>query len=110
MPIHPTAIISDTAKLGKAVSVGAYAVIEEDVEIGDDCEIGAHAVVKSFTSLGNRNRVFEHVVLGGEPQHVKFKGELSKLVIGDDNLIREFCTLHRATGEGEATRVGSRTS
>jgi UDP-N-acetylglucosamine acyltransferase len=108
MPIHPTAIISDTAKLGKAVSVGAYAVIEEDVEIGDDCEIGAHAVVKSFTSLGNRNRVFEHVVLGGEPQHVKFKGELSKLVIGDDNLIREFCTLHRATGEGEATRVGSR--
>ena len=90
MPIHPTAII------------------EDNVEIGPDCEIGAYAVIKRFTKIGARNRIFEHAVLGGEPQDLKFKGERSQLEIGDDNVIREFCTLHRANGEGEATRIGSR--
>jgi UDP-N-acetylglucosamine acyltransferase len=90
MHIHPTAII------------------EDDVEIGPDCEIAAYAVIKRFTRLGARNRVFEHAVIGGEPQDVKFKGEKSFLEIGDDNLIREFCTFHRANGEGQSTRIGSR--
>lgn len=90
MPIHPTAII------------------EDNVEIGPDCEIGAYAVVKRFTKIGARNRIFEHAVLGGEPQDLKFKGEQSYLEIGDDNVIREFCTLHRANGVGETTRIGSR--
>ncbi|HET8783511.1 MAG TPA: acyl-ACP--UDP-N-acetylglucosamine O-acyltransferase [Pyrinomonadaceae bacterium] len=90
MPIHPTAII------------------EDNVEIGPDCEIGAYAVVKRFTKLGARNRIFEHAVVGGEPQDLKFRGEESYLEIGDDNLIREFCTLHRASGAGETTRIGSR--
>ena len=90
MPIHPTAII------------------EDNVEIGPDCEIAAYAVIKQFTKIGARNRIFEHAVIGGEPQDVKFKGERSYLQIGDDNLIREFCTLHRANGEGETTRIGSR--
>jgi len=90
MAIHPTAII------------------EDDVEISPDCEIGAYAVIKRFTRLGARNRVFEHAVIGGEPQDVKFKGEESFLEIGDDNTIREFCTFHRANGPGESTRIGSR--
>jgi len=90
MPIHPTAII------------------EDNVEIGPDCEIGAFAVIKRFTKIGARNRIFEHAVVGGEPQDVKFHSEQSYLEIGDDNLIREFCTLHRASGEGETTRIGSR--
>ena len=90
MPVHPTAII------------------EDNVEIGPDCDIAAYAVIKRFTKLGARNRVFEHAVVGGEPQDVKFRGEQSYLEIGDDNLIREFCTLHRASGEGETTRIGSR--
>ena len=84
------------------------AIIEDNVEIGPDCEIGAYAVIKRFTKLGGRNRVFEHAVVGGEPQDVKFHGEDSYLEIGDDNQIREFCTLHRASGEGETTRIGSR--
>jgi len=75
MPIHPTAII------------------EDNVEIGPDCEIGAFAVIKRFTKIGARNRIFEHAVVGGEPQDVKFHSEQSYLEIGDDNLIREFCTL-----------------
>jgi UDP-N-acetylglucosamine acyltransferase len=108
MNIHPTALVSPQAKISSQVSVGPYAVIEDQVQIDDDCEIGAHAIIKRFTTLGARNRVFEHAVLGGEPQDVKFKGEPSRLVIGDDNLIREFCTLHRACGEGEETSIGSR--
>ena len=90
MAIHPTAII------------------ENHVEIGPDCEIGAYAVVKQYTRLGARNRVFEHAVIGGEPQDVKFRRETSYLEIGDDNIIREYCTFHRANGEGEMTRIGSR--
>jgi UDP-N-acetylglucosamine acyltransferase len=106
--IHPTAIVSPRAELGADVRVGPYAVIEADVQIGDACEIGTHAVVKRYTILGARNRVFEHATLGGEPQDVKFRGEPSQLIIGDDNLLREYVTLHRASGEGEVTRIGSR--
>ena len=108
MSIHPTAVVGPRAELAAGVSVGPYAVIEDDVLIGEGCEIGAHAVVKRFTTLGRRNRVFEHVTLGGEPQDVKFGGERSGLAVGDDNLIREGATLHRASGEGAETRVGSR--
>jgi len=90
MPIHPTAII------------------EDNVQIGPNCDIGAYAVIKQFTRIGARNRIFEHAVIGGEPQDVKFKGETSYLEIGDDNIIREFCTFHRANGTGETTHIGSR--
>lgn len=108
MTIHSTAIVSSQANLGADVKVGPYAVIEDDVEIGDNCEIATHAVIKRYTKIGTRNRIFEHAVLGGEPQDVKFSGERSYLHIGDDNLIREYCTLHRASGEDQITRVGSR--
>jgi UDP-N-acetylglucosamine acyltransferase len=108
MEIHPTAIVSPHALLARGTRVAAYAVIEDDVVIGENCEIGAHSVVKRFTTLGARNRVFEHATLGGEPQDVKFRGERSRLVVGDDNLIREYATLNRASGENEATVIGSR--
>jgi UDP-N-acetylglucosamine acyltransferase len=108
MEIHQTAVIGSRAQIAPGVRVGPYAVIEDDVSIGAGCEVGAHAVIKRFTTLGERNRVFEHAILGGEPQDVKFRHEESRLVIGDDNLIREGATLHRASGEGETTLVGSR--
>lgn len=108
MEIHATAVVSPRAELARGVRVGPYAIVEDHVQIGEGCEIGAHAVVKRFTTLGERNRVSEHVTLGGEPQDVKYKGEPSALHIGDDNLIREYVTVHRASGEGQATRVGSR--
>ena len=107
MEIHQTALVDSSAKLGVNVQIGPFAVIEGNVELGDDCEVGAHVVIKSFTRMGARNRVFEHAVLGGEPQDVKFKNEKSFLQLGDDNLIREFCTFHRASGEGAVTRIGS---
>jgi UDP-N-acetylglucosamine acyltransferase len=108
MNIHPTAVISPRARIASDARVGPYVVIEDDVVIGEGCEIASHAVIKQFTTLGRGNRVFEHAVLGGLPQDVKFKGETTRLVIGDDNLIREGVTLHRASGEGEETRIGSR--
>lgn len=106
--IHPSAVVSPQAQIASDVTIGPYAVIEEGVFIGAGCEIGAHAVVKRYTTLGKRNRVFEHATLGGEPQDVKFRGEASRLLIGDDNLIRENVTIHRAMGEDMATRIGSR--
>ena len=108
MKIHPTSVVSPRAEIAADVRVGPYAVIEDEVVIEEGCEIAAHAVIKRFTSLGRGNRVHEHATLGGEPQDEKFKGERSALVIGDDNLIREYVTIHRASGEGETTRVGSR--
>lgn len=90
------------------MAIHPTAVIENHVEIGPDCQIAAYAVIKQHTRIGARNRIFEHAVIGGEPQDVKFKGETSYLEIGDDNIIREYCTLHRANGEGETTRIGSR--
>jgi len=108
MDAHPSSIVSERATVAEDVCIGPYAVIEDDVEIGDGCKIGAHAVIKRFTSMGTRNRIFDHAVVGGEPQDVKFASERSRLVIGNDNTIREFCTLHRASGEEQATRIGSR--
>jgi UDP-N-acetylglucosamine acyltransferase len=108
MNIHPTAIVSQRAAVAADARIGPYAIIEDDVTIGEGCEIAAHAVIKRFTTLGRRNRIYEHAVLGGEPQDVKFKNEPSGLVIGDDNLIREYANINRASGEGESTRVGSR--
>jgi UDP-N-acetylglucosamine acyltransferase len=108
MEIHQTAVISPRAEIAPGARIGPYVVIEEDVVIGPGCEIASHAVVKRFTTLGRRNRIYEHAVLGGLPQDVKFRGEASRLVIGDDNLIREGVTIHRASGDGGETRVGSR--
>jgi UDP-N-acetylglucosamine acyltransferase len=105
--VHSAAIVSSEAAIGPYACIGPHTIIEEEVVIGPGCEVGAHSVIKRGTSLGERNRIFEHTVIGGEPQDVKFKGECSSLLIGDDNLIREFVTLHRACGEGETTRIGS---
>lgn len=108
MNVHPTSLISPRSKLADDLRIGPFVVIEDDVEIGEGCVIDSHAVIKSYTKIGRGNHIGEHAVLGGTPQDVKFKGERSELIIGDDNLIREFVTIHRANGEAEATRVGSR--
>jgi UDP-N-acetylglucosamine acyltransferase len=105
--VHPAAIVSPDARLGRDVTVGPYAVIEGNTAIGDGCEIRAHAVVKRFTTLGAGNRVHEGAVLGGEPQDLSFRDVETRLVIGDRNVIREGVTIHRSTKPGGATVVGS---
>jgi UDP-N-acetylglucosamine acyltransferase len=105
--IHPTAIVHPSAQIGGDVEIGAYAIMGEDVVIGDGTIIHPHVMIYPHTRLGKRNEVFFGAALGGLPQDRKFKGERSYLTIGDGNQIREFVTLHRATGEDRATVIGS---
>ncbi|HCF04739.1 MAG: UDP-N-acetylglucosamine acyltransferase [Desulfomicrobiaceae bacterium] len=106
--IHPTAIVHPGAALGENVTVGPYAIVEEHVTIGDGCTIDAAAQIKRFTTMGANNHVHSMACVGGEPQDLKFHGEESHLIIGDNNRIREFSTIHRGTeGGGGVTRIGS---
>jgi UDP-N-acetylglucosamine acyltransferase len=106
--IHATAIVDPAARIGANVSIGAYSVIGAGVEIGDGTTIGPHVVVEGTTRIGRDNRIFQFASIGAIPQDKKFGGEDSQLIIGDRNLIREFVTLNRGTGEGGgATRIGN---
>ncbi len=106
--IHPTAQIDPSARLGANVTVGAYSVIGADVEIGEGTVIGPHVVIEGPTRIGRDNRISQFASLGGAPQDKKFQGERTELVIGDRNLIREFVTVNRGTGDGGGvTRIGN---
>jgi len=108
--IHPTAVVDPAAELADDVEVGAYAIVEGDVKIGPGTRLASHAVVRRYTTLGRDNFVDSFAVLGGLPQDLKFSPRtVSYLRIGDANVFREGVTISRATGEGNATVVGSRT-
>lgn len=105
--IHPTAIIDEGAKLGSNVRVGAYSIIGADVEIGDDCDIGPHVVLRGPTTLGRGNRIFQFASVGEDCQDKKYAGEPTRLVVGDNNIFREFVTVHRGTVQDQGiTRIG----
>lgn len=107
--IHPSAIIHESARLGAGVSVGPWTTIGANVEIGEDTWVGSHVVIEGPTSIGARNRIYPFNSIGDVPQDKKFSGEASRLEIGDDNVIRENCTLNRGTGGGGGvTRIGDR--
>ena len=106
--IHPTAIISDEARLHDSVKVGPFAIIEGAVEIGANSVIESHSVIKGPCRIGEDNHIFSHAVVGEVPQDLKYAGEETFLEIGDRNRIREFSTIHRGTGGGGGlTRLGS---
>lgn len=106
MKIHPTAVVDTSAELAPEVEIGPYCVIGKHVTIGAGTRLESHVVIDPYTSLGEQCEVRQGTVLGGPPQDHKFKGERSYLIIGSRNVIREFVTIHRATGEEEATRIG----
>ncbi|HLM45626.1 MAG TPA: acyl-ACP--UDP-N-acetylglucosamine O-acyltransferase [Myxococcaceae bacterium] len=107
--VHPTAVVHPDAQLHETVEVGAFAVIGPKVRIGEGTRVGPHVVIEGRTTLGARNRVFQFSSLGAAPQDLKYGGEDTQLIIGDENQIREFTTLHIGTvGGGGATRVGHR--
>ncbi len=106
--IHPTAIIEEGATLGENVTVGPYVTIGANVTIGDGTTIAAHAHIEGFTTIGKRNRIFSYAAVGTIPQDLKFDGEESELIIGDDNTIREFTLLNPGTkGGGMVTKIGN---
>lgn len=106
MKIHPTAAIDPSATLGEDVEIGAYCVIGAEVCLGDGTRLRPHVVVEPYVTLGSGCEVYSGAVLGGVPQDRKFKGEKSFLIIGDNNIIREHVTIHRAAGAGNETRIG----
>jgi UDP-N-acetylglucosamine acyltransferase len=106
--IDPRAIVSPRARLGEGVSVGPFSIIGDDVEIGPRTTIGPHAVINGPTRMGAENRVFQFASIGEAPQDKKYKGEPTRLEIGDRNVFRECCTVHRGTTHDKGvTRIGS---
>lgn len=105
--IHPTAVVSKKAQLGKDVIVGPYAVIDDNVVIGDGTRVGPHCYITGNTTIGRENEIFNGAVIGARPQDLKYKGEKTFLHIGDKNFIREFVTINPGTGEGNTTVVGN---
>lgn len=105
--IHPTAIVDPRARLAPDVEVGPWTLIESDVEIGAGTVIDSHVIIRSHTSIGKHNRIFQFCSVGEATPDLKYKGEPTRLVIGDNNTIREGVTLHRGTVQdlGE-TRIG----
>ena len=105
--IHPTAIIEDGAQLAADVEVGAYAYVGPMVRLGPGCRLHHHATVEGNTSMGTGNEVFPYALVGGRTQDKKWTGEEAPVEIGDNNIFREFCTVHPATFADKATRIGS---
>ena len=106
--VHPTAVVHPGARLHETVEVGPYSVIGPQVTIGAGSRVGPHVVIEGRTTLGARNRIFQFASVGADPQDLKYAGEDTELVLGDDNLVREFVSLHKGTvGGGGATRIGS---
>ncbi|MDH3359653.1 MAG: acyl-ACP--UDP-N-acetylglucosamine O-acyltransferase [Desulfobulbaceae bacterium] len=108
MNIHPTAVIDPTAELDSSVRVGPYTVIEKGVKIGADTEVGPHVVISGPTTIGVGNRISSFANIGAPPQDINYKGEDTRLEIGDHNIIREFTSLHRGTASGRGlTTIGN---
>ena len=105
--IGPHAVVGAQLRIGNGCVVGPAAVLDGNVAIGDDCRIGPSVMITGNTTIGRGNRFFHGASIGNDPQDLKFQGEQTWLEIGDENVFREYCTVHLAAGEGEKTRVGS---
>lgn len=106
--IHPTAIVSSQAQLGSDIEIGPYCVIGDQVKIDDGTIIKSHSVIEGDTEIGKNNIIFPFTTIGVVPQDLKFTGEASKLIIGDNNRIREHVTIHLGTKDGSmVTKIGN---
>jgi UDP-N-acetylglucosamine acyltransferase len=106
--IDPRAIIDPSAEVAQNVSIGPWTIIGPNVVIGEGTEISSHVVVKGPTTIGKNNRIFQFCTIGEDCQDKKFKGEATRLEIGDNNIFREACTVHRGTTQdNELTKIGS---
>ncbi|NMH59703.1 acyl-ACP--UDP-N-acetylglucosamine O-acyltransferase [Alteromonas ponticola] len=106
--IHQTAVISDNATIGKNVKIGPFTVIGDNVTIGDNCVLESHVVVKGETKIGKDNHFYQFSSIGEDCQDKKYAGEPTQLIIGDNNVFREGCTVHRGTVQDKSlTKIGS---
>jgi UDP-N-acetylglucosamine acyltransferase len=106
--IHPTAIIDPSAKVPASCQVGPYCVIGPDVELGENCRLLSHVVIEGPTKIGANNSFFPYAAIGMAPQDVTYRGEPTRLEIGDHNEIREYVTINRGTVKGGGlTKIGS---
>ncbi|MFQ5994209.1 MAG: acyl-ACP--UDP-N-acetylglucosamine O-acyltransferase [Acidiferrobacterales bacterium] len=106
--IHPQAIIDPSANIGKDVHIGPFSIIGAGVEVGDQTWVGPHVVVNGPTRIGRENKVYQFCSIGEGPQHLGYRGESTRLEIGDRNIIREYTTLNRGSTEGHGvTRIGN---
>lgn len=106
--IHKTALVDSTASISSNVQIGAYVIIDKNVSIGEGSVIKDHAVIRENTSLGENNIVFQYSSIGEEPQDLKFKNEKTTCTIGNNNIFRENCTIHRGTKDGISdTNIGN---
>jgi UDP-N-acetylglucosamine acyltransferase len=107
MKIHSTAIVSKKAKLADEIQIGPYSIIGENTVIGNATKIGAFCVIDGYTIIGDSCEIFTGAVIGSQPQDLKFKGEKVFLEIGNNNIIREYCTVNPGTGNGSKTVIGN---
>ena len=105
--IHPLASVHPQAKIGCSVTIGPFCVVEENVVLGDGCLLGSHVVIKRGTTLGENNHIGDAAILGGLPQHVQAGNSNGHLVLGRENTVREFATIHRALDSSEKTMIGN---
>ncbi len=107
--IHPTALVDPKAELGGGVDVGPFAVIEQGVVLGEGTKIGPHVIIREGTQVGKRCHIYQFCSVGEAPQAFAYKGEKTSLVLGEENIIREYVTLHRGTAHGGGrTVIGNR--
>lgn len=104
--IHPTAIIEKGAKIGDAVYIGPYAYIGACVTIGNRCKIHHHGTIEGYTKLGENNEVFPFAILGGKTHDLKYRGGVSGLVVGNNNVFREYVSVHCSTNNDKFTVLG----
>lgn len=108
MSIHPTAVVAVTAVIPGSCMVGPYCTVGPGVVLGEDCELVSHVVLDGHLTVGARNRFYSFACIGVAPQDLKYKGEPTAVVMGDDNTVRECVTISRGTtGGGGTTRIGS---
>ncbi len=105
--IHQTAVIHPDATIGEGCEIGPYCIISKDVVLGVNCRLHSHVVIDGNTTLGDSNEIYPFASIGFKTQDLKYKGGITKTVIGSHNTFREYVTIHSATGDGETTIVGS---
>ena len=105
--MHKTAIISPKSKIDINVDIGPFSIIEDNVSIKKNCKIHSHVIIKSGTSIGENCEIFSGSILGEIPQDLKYNGEDTKLEIGDNNIIREYTTIHKGTIDKVTTKIGN---